>query len=343
MPKYLIHVGPHKTGTTYLQFRLDALRQPLRENGTIYPTDWSSSETEPSHRKLMVGLQKAHVAELSAQFEAIERAKPESVLISGEGLNLLESGPIELLKTLLGSNPVTIIFYCRRWSELLPSLWQEKVKHGHDETFPEFLADHATDPFASPVINFAKRLGLYASVFGRRNIALVSYSNLCDDGIDLAEHFFHCFLPRHRRLVDGLPAMAATRPNRSLPPIEVEVIRALNQIHSENGMQAGAALRNWYMANAKRFDLSGLLSAIRETVATVRFSDAEPEAQQLHDMLFGLYGDLMVQPVTPRRLFSPRTADMVYFNQNYPPDRRTRRTLEGLYAGFCEVCDPVMQ
>jgi hypothetical protein len=34
------------------------------------------------------------------------------------------------LRTQLAGAPTTVVFYCRRWSELIPSLRRETVKHG---------------------------------------------------------------------------------------------------------------------------------------------------------------------------------------------------------------------
>jgi hypothetical protein len=339
LTKYLIHVGPHKTGTTYLQLRLDAARQRLRQGGVVYPAEWSSTETEPSHRKLMIGLRDGRIGQLKSQFEVIERDKPGYVLISGEGINLLEQPAVELLKTLVGSHSVTIIFYCRRWSELLPSFWQEEVKHGCDKTFPEFFAKNVTDPFGSAVMNFGKRLCLYADVFGRKNIKLVSYSNLSDEVIDMAEHFFDSFLPQYRALIDDLPAPPLDRPNRSFPPRDIEAIRALNFIHRRNGELPGPGLRGWYMANSGRFNVADLHTAMQENITSLQFSDAAAGAQQLQEMLFATYGDLMVQPTKPRRLFSPRQANIVYFCRRYLSDAMARQALEDLYAAFRRETD----
>jgi hypothetical protein len=231
-------------------------------------------------------------------------------------------------------HPVTVVFYCRRWSELLPSLWQERVKHGHDETFPEFHSVNAGDPFESPVMNFARRLDIYADVFGRENINLVSYSNVCDDGVDLAEHFFDRFLPDHRSLIDGLPGLPNARPNRSLPPLEVEVIRALNACNARNGMPPSSALRDWYMAHARQFDLASLFAMIQANRATLEFSDASPVARRLQEAIAASYRDLMVEPVRPGYLFEPRRAEIVFFQQRYLTERAALGALDEVYAAF---------
>ncbi len=334
MPRYLIHVGPHKTGTTYLQLRFDAARERLRQTGVAYPSEWSSAAGEPSHRKLVVGLREARIAQLRSQFEAIERDDPAHVLISAEGISHLEQSALELLNALIHGQPVTVMFYCRRWSELLPSLWQERVKHGHNETFPEFFSINAGDPLKSIVMNFARRLDIYAKVFGRENIRLVSYSNLCDAGIDLAEHFFDSFLPRHRSLIDDLPDLPVARPNQSLPPLDIEVIRALNAFNARSGMPLSSALRDWYIANAGRFDLADLFAAIQANAATLPFSDASSSTQLLQDTLSATYGDLMVQPSQPGCLFAPGAAEVVFFRQRYLTNRVARETLDKVYAAF---------
>jgi hypothetical protein len=335
MPHYLIHVGPHKTGTTYLQLRFDAARDRLRRNGVAYPLEWSSAEGEPSHRKLVVGLREARVGELRSQFEAIERNAPDFVLISAEGINHLDRLALELLKTLVGGHPVSIIFYCRRWSELLPSLWQEEVKHGYDKTFPELFSSNLADPFDSDIMNFARRLEIYSAVFGRENIRLVSYSNLCDAGADLAEHFFDTFLPQHRSLIDDLPDLSVARPNRSLAPLEVEVVRALNSYNIANGIAPpDSMLRNWYMAQARRFDLADLASTIQANAATLIYSDASPGAQRLQQELSAAYMDLVVQPAQPEYLFKPRRTEIMFFHQRYFTNRVARQALDGLYAAF---------
>jgi hypothetical protein len=335
MPAYLIHVGPHKTGTTYLQLRFDAARERLRQTGVAYPSEWSSSEGEPSHRKLVVGLRESRVAQLRSQFDSIERNDPDYVLISAEGINHLEQSALALLKALIGDHPVTIIFYCRRWTELLPSLWQEEVKHGYDETFPEFFSVKISDPCDSLVMNFGLRLDIYANIFGRENIKLVSYSNLGDSNIDLAHHFFDTFLPQHRSLIDDSPHSRVVRPNKSLPPLEVEVIRALNSFNIRNGTRPpSSALREWYMQHAGQFNLADIYSAIQANTATLRFSDGSSATRQLQEMLSTEYADLMAPPARLGYLFEPRQAEIVYFQQRYLGDRAARLALDEIYSAF---------
>jgi hypothetical protein len=334
MPRYLIHVGPHKTGTTYLQLRFDAARERLRHSGVAYPIEWSVGPSSPSHRKLFLDIRAANVSHLSSMFEQIARSGVEDVLISAEDLNHLEEKELGYLREALGGDQAVVIFYCRRWSELLPSLWQERVKHGLDETFPEFFATHISKPLASPVLNFAYALNKYARAFGRENVRIVSYSNVCDDRLDLAEHFFDTFLPKHRAVLDGLPPMADARPNTSLPMVDIEVMRALNSFHAMNGGKTGPELRDWYVAHARQFDLSELFSAIGSNMQTLRFSDASAAVARLHREVLTGYPGLMVAPVREGRLFDAQVHDISFAQPRYLMNRAAHAALEGLYAAF---------
>jgi hypothetical protein len=334
MPRYLIHVGPHKTGTTYMQLRFDAARERLRHSGVAYPTEWSAGPRLPSHLKLCLDIRAANVSSLSSTFEQIARSGVEDVLISAEDLNGLEQKELGYLREALGGDQAMVIFYCRRWSELLPSLWQERVKHGFDETFPEFLAGHISDPLGSPVLNFAYALDKYARAFGRENVRIVSYSNVCDDELDLAEHFFDTFLPKHRAVLDGLPPMANARPNPSLPMLDIEVIRALNSFHAMNGGKRHPELREWYTVHARQFDLSEVFSAIGSNTQTLRLSDASSAMARLHEEVLTGYPGLMVAPLRDGRLFDPGVREISFAQPRYLMNRAARAALEGVYAAF---------
>lgn len=334
MTSFLVHVGPHKTGTTYLQLRLAAIRKHLRSRGVAYPAIWSSAGNEPSHRKLVVALREARSADLRAQFDAMVSDKPEHVLISAEGISHLEQPALELLASLMQGRRVTLVFYVRRWSELLPSLWQERVKHGADETFPQFLAMHLADPIASATLNLTHALNRYAALFGRTSLVIVSYSNVCDSGLDLAEHFLATFLPEHTDILSEVPQLPNPKPNRSLPARDIELIRALNGFSARDGLPESSQLRDWYFRQSSRFDVTALRRAIEENLATVHLSDASEPMRTLHQHIYRAYGDLLIQPSRPDLLFAPRAADISFAQPRYLSDPKARSTLDEIYAAY---------
>jgi hypothetical protein len=334
MPAFLIHVGPHKTGTTYLQLRLAAARDRLRTHGVWYPDVWDSAPGEPSHRKLVVALRERREADLRAQFAEIRRSGPDVILISAEGIGHLDHTALDLLASLIGADPVTIIFYCRRWSEILPSLWQETVKHGDDDTFPEFLARHLADPIGSPVLNLTHAVDRYASVFGRSNVAVVSYSNICDQRLDLAEHFVANFLPHFRQMAADLPGSREQRPNQSLSAQDIEIIRALNSFSFRDGLPRASRLRDWVFQQRGSLDLSALYSVIDSSMTTLRLSDASAALDLLHKRIFEAWHDRLTQPCLSGLLFEPRAVDLRFASSRYLTNAAAQGRFAEIYAAF---------
>lgn len=334
MPAFLVHVGPHKTGTTYLQLRLAAARDRLRVHGVCYPDVWDSAPGEPSHRKLVVALRAGNAAELQAQFAEIRSSGPDVVLISAEGIGHLDHAALGLLASLIGADEVTIIFYCRRWSEILPSLWQETVKHGDDDTFPEFLARHLADPIGSPVLNLTHALDRYASVFGHSNVAVVSYSNICDQRLDLAEHFAASFLPHSRQMAADLPGSHEQRPNQSLSAQDIEIIRALNSFSFRDGLARASWLRDWVFQQRGSLGLSALYPVIDLSMTTLRLSDASAALDLLHKRIFEAWHDRLTQPCLSGLLFEPRTVDLRFASSRYLTNAAAQSRFAEIYAAF---------
>lgn len=334
MPRFIVHVGPHKTGTTYLQQRLAAMRPALRARGVLFPEVWSASEAMPSQLKLVVALRTGDTAMLRATRDAVLAQRPDTVLVSAEGISHLRGMQLQRLGDLIGCNPVTIVFYCRRWCELLPSVWQECVKHGDFFSLEEFVSREAARPFDSDVMNFAAALDRYEAVFGGQSIQIVSYSNLVDSGRDLVEHFFQTFLPDHQHIVASSSPAPSARPNRSLPPVEVEIIRALNAMNAEQGAARGPALRVWYQRQRRSLDPDRLEAILSANLRAISLSDQEKSVEQLHAAIESRFGSCMLPPRTAGRLFTPRNLEAQFVDSRYTADPVARSELDRLFQAY---------
>ena len=139
MPDFVIHVGPHKTGTTYLQLSFKANRPALQQRGILYPAVWDYTAGNPSHLPLAQKLKAGDRDGLAQDFATLLASGAKQVLISAEDLSNLEIPALQLLQSLVAGSAVKIVFYVRRWSELLPSSWQESIKQGQCWTLPEYM------------------------------------------------------------------------------------------------------------------------------------------------------------------------------------------------------------
>ena len=129
MPKFVVHIGPHKTGTTYLQSCFLALSHEMQSSGVLYSTDWQA-DRGPGHADLARRIRTGRDIVLETEFASLSKSAYETILISAENLSPLAPAHIQYLKNLIGDQQTQIVFYIRRPAELLFSTWQEGVKHG---------------------------------------------------------------------------------------------------------------------------------------------------------------------------------------------------------------------
>lgn len=259
MARLFLHIGPHKTGSTYLQKRLCEQRGWLRDLGFSYLD--IGQDFLWGHHSVVQWLKNAREAELERLAKAVESEGRRYPLlgISSENFEDLGAEEVARLKQVLGPAEVRVVYYARRWPGLLYADWQEGVKHGDSVAFPELVLLHLARPQRSARLNYAVPLARYAEVFGKDAIRVVSYDNLKRDGVDLFQHFLTRIvgLPR-------APAVAPEKVNASLAPQTAEVLRALNAVHFARTGKRSAALRARFLELRKQQALPALPGLLEE-------------------------------------------------------------------------------
>jgi hypothetical protein len=332
--RFIIHIGPHKTGTTYLQVTLNALRGVLLERGICVPSIWNAARGLPSHMQLVWAIRNRDVTLIRHQVQEILAQRPRYVVISCEALSRLDQQQIVQLRQLLGSAPAEVVYYVRRWPERLPSLWQEGIKFGHTTALPEFLVEQLTRHDASELRDTAM-IDRFAAVFGATQIRLVSYSHLVDQQLDIAGHFLASFLG-----LTDIELPAASHPTRSLPILDTELIRALNAIHARDGGEKSPALRNWFLAHREGLVPDSLLDAMRDSLGTIRLDEAAPQFVLASQDLLARYAPSIVQPRHMDGLHELRAIDTPFVRQDYllqPAVTKVLREIYELYRPLLRV------
>ncbi len=229
MPRFIIHIGPAKTGSKYLQSTLFGLRAEMLKDGIDYADCWwSVRRPHISHAPLMERLQGPPDTETEAAFRRLRESDCRSVILSCEGFTALPLEKLEYWRSLLGDSPAEIVFYCRRWSERIPSSWQQDVKEGRFETLPELCVRTFRKPLENRGINYTLVWEKYAAAFGKENLRLISYSNLRDQNVDIARHFLSEVVKWRDDVV--LPTENIVT-NVSPGAFHIETLRGLNYLH----------------------------------------------------------------------------------------------------------------
>jgi hypothetical protein len=229
MPRIVLHIGPHKTGTTYLQARLHENREALRAVGVDY---WSGGlEGATAHHKIAEVTRSGDEAALASLLQPLGNAPQDVVILSSENFDLLRAPGLGRLKAALpAGRAVEVVYFARDATELLLSNWQEHAKHGGVLGFHAYAIEHLAAPLASPLLNPCRVLDVYRNAFGADAIKVVDY-----DGARAAGDIFDAFA-----MACGCPEITRfgtpLRTNITMELWLAEFMRALNVLALDAGV-----------------------------------------------------------------------------------------------------------
>jgi hypothetical protein len=324
VPKYLIHIGPHKTGTTALQSGFKRHRDDLFDRGILYPEQWYLSADNSTHLPLVQELQHREKA-LEQEFNKLNNSNYSHILISSEDLVDLPLDSIVYFKHIIGDSPVNIIFYCRNWSSLIQSGSQESIKQGHAISLPEFFANAVLGAWESRIINFSVVLDKYSKAFNISNLKLVSYDEVVASKVGLLQHFFQTFADWNSYGTADDPIL-----NASLSPNEIETIRVLNMIEWALNRHRGIELRDRFLSRKRTLDLGVIEESMKRHLAGLDIDESSPALGELHRHIFEAFGSRMVDPKPPSGLFRPLSKRISYVSDGYLFE-------EGVFKAFQEL------
>lgn len=329
MPKYIIHAGPQKTGSTYIQSHLFDTRKSLYQKGVLYPDNWLRPG-EITHYSVCEGLREGK--DLKPVFDKINREHVDTIILSCEafGLNALTTTALESLRDYVGDNPIEIVYYVRRWSERLSSLWRQDVMAGRRRTFPEFFSRVIDNAIVRPEVNYSVMWRRYEKIFGRENLKIVSFNNLVEHSIDLFTHFCKVIVG-----ISDAPQVTKgrVRQNTGSDMIHTEIVRALNCVYHMETSRVDPTMRMKYDILQKSnalYDLQPLSELMKTDIKEVQIKD---DALFLHPTFEAMsaYRDRLVSPEYGNELFEPRIAPTRFIGQDYLFRRGAADEVERLF------------
>ena len=312
MPRFVIHIGPYKTGSTYLQTCLRNNAGALREAGIQLARVWEDNELNPSHTGLVVRLNTERKAELTPLFDDWKKSDVRTVIISCEDLSAMSLEPVKvlMLSELLAGSWVEIVYYVRRWSELLWSEWQEYVKQGSCLQLLEVIVHNLRDPIKSRIINIDVCLSVFAEMFGKAAIRVISYDGVIESGEDIFHHFSRCVL-----------GVATVRPERrilnpSLSPAQAELLRLFNVYGRQAGIAGGQLLR-FLQAEHRAVPLTRILDHMTGFVDAIDLDDSDPAVRHVLAEMHAAYGDCAVPPVDQLGFYRAKNVKLPFVRPEY--------------------------
>lgn len=228
----LLHIGPHKTGTTAIQGALAMARPALADAGITYPgkrLEHNRPAAAAIQRSLGWDRRTLDREVWTDLVDEVHRSRGR-VVVSSEVFCEASPEAARQVVTDLGLDRVQVVVTLRPLEKLLPSNWQQYIKSGYRVRYDHWLDSVLESREARTVSpsfwvrnNHPVVIRRWADVVGPQNVIVVVTDeqrprSLFDSFEDLLQ------LPRNT-----LNADKSGPSNRSLSAMEVELLRQFNR------------------------------------------------------------------------------------------------------------------
>ena len=236
----LVHIGPHKTGTTTLQGAFHLARRAVSEQGVHY----AGANRQPLHAAQAV----AAVTETTERtapglrpwrrlMHDIAAAREPRVLVSSEWFADAQPAGIRLIASDLDPGRMHVAVTLRPLTRILSSQWQQFAQAGHMRAYAPWLQAAFREPEGPVGRPFWHRhrhdrlVARWADVIGTDRVTVVVADDR-DRGALLRA------FERLTGLRSGTLAAPDDRQNRSLTAAEIELVRQLHMALDREGIEA---------------------------------------------------------------------------------------------------------
>jgi hypothetical protein len=137
-----VHIGPPKTGTTYLQAVLWGNRATLKDQGILVPGRSPVSQFHATVDLLERDPMRIGVDRTAGSWEALLDELlvwDGPAIISHENLGFADGEQADRAKLSLKAKHIHIIFTAREFSRIVPAMWQERLKNRSGDTWRDYI------------------------------------------------------------------------------------------------------------------------------------------------------------------------------------------------------------
>lgn len=312
----VMHVGPHKTATTYIQNNLAENRGFLERAGWIYPL--TAQDGAQAHHNL------AHHADLylgpdaSLKDDLTETAElaasaGKSVVFSAEGFCRWKMANFTALAEMMGVDVIDVVYTIREPYSLLHSFWSEEVKQGHTRSLADRYINALTSPLDNRLLN--PLLDLIPLIQNKKiRLHIMPYEYLMRLKVDIFQHMCSTVLG-----LDEVPIKQRTRKNTSYSIEMTEFLRLLTLIHGNDAPFIGSAFRLHFTDKTTveaRADMAALLKQHAQPARHVlKVPGSMVTMNRLEALLRKRLDGLWTVDPGEEPLFAEQERRLVYYNE----------------------------
>ncbi|HVT21966.1 MAG TPA: hypothetical protein VHE57_11320 [Mycobacteriales bacterium] len=227
----MLHIGPHKTGTTAIQGAMRKARKKMAEHGVVYAGNTRQHQMAAlaiTGGKGLSGDRPAERKDWDVLVDEVRATTDKTVVVSSEFFDGCDDEMARMVVSELGGERVHVVVTLRPLAKILPSAWQQYVRNRLRDPYDEWLEAILNNaPFEKPTPTFWQRhhhdvqVERWASIVGPDRLLVIVVDE--SDPDSLMRTFEHL-----TGLPDGLLEPETGWTNRSLTAAETELVRLLN-------------------------------------------------------------------------------------------------------------------
>ena len=145
-----LHIGPRKSGTTFLQQALISNARALRTEGLLYPTPGRSLRQRLLGAPRFLNHEKELLAACTSEASSTPKwlvhalaATSGDIILSGEAIAACSPAELDHLTAYLGAGELHVIITARSLEAVIPSSWQQHIRNGRTASLEAFVEDIA--------------------------------------------------------------------------------------------------------------------------------------------------------------------------------------------------------
>jgi len=333
----ILHIGSHKTGSTYLQKVFKDHRLLLAEKSLLYPI--TGCGILFGHHEIFNAIRTKNnkIDSLMQQLADEHANNYNTIFLSSENFEYLAPDEINELMSYFDYNEIKIIYFYRAWTPLCYAMWQEEIKHGSTTEYESYCLKHIAYPLMSNLLNYSRIMDNYEKIVGHENLLIASYDSIIK--IDLVDFLFS-IIGLENAQVEG----RGERVNSSFDPFLVETIRVMNEFARNHNFKPSYLPKHMYINKAKsgkdglvrderiREAMSNYLTKSHDLTQTLAF-------RYIYGMFFEKYSSCFVDGTNDLKEFLKKTYRTPYYvSSGY---LLNNRAVNDLYSAWLEIEDDI--
>ena len=310
----LLHVGPHKTATTWLQHNFHHNIKALEQAGWCYPQ--TGVRVRVAHHDLSDNAAEifddtsAKVRELKS-IAAKAARKNLNILLSSEGFRNWKPKHLERLQAIMAPHQLHVVYCVRDPASMLYSFWAQQIRTGLQRSFPEFSDKQFAKPARSKVLNPLAEIKPLAELPDAR-LTILLYDEIRRQNRDIFDVFVTDILK-----LAPLPHAEDARSN-DRQPIEMTEFMRLVLIRIGNwkedaDVNIGRAF-HYMLPKAKEDRIVEAVAAVQSARRSVVIDRKQRIFAKVERLLLAGYRPLMIPQPQGNRIFLDGPQECVYYD-----------------------------